>query len=266
MFDDDVNDPDYDIKLDMNDLKSLDILNDMNAKSPAEKTTNTETETSKAAARDEEQKATNSSDLEQDATEADVPTLDTQDSIAGVGEAVELVSDDDDDFGLEEDGILALDEVDEELKKKLKKIKPSASNTCVDIQETLINSYNSYNCTPHSTLDIPPPHSTLRTLHWTLYTPHLTSYTFHFALYTVHCTPHTTLHSPHSTLQTLHFHTLHLTLHCRPLQLCTFHTLRCMGPWPSLIFILRAHTGRLSSTSVFRVGCFLFPEWCFSFP
>ena len=130
MFDDDVNDPDYDIKLDVNDLKSLDILNDENEKEPAEETTTTEIENSKTRTQNEKKNETNCSDQEQDASEADMPTLDTQDSIAGVGEAVELVSDvDDDDFGDEENGLLALDEVDEELKKKLKKIKPSASNT-----------------------------------------------------------------------------------------------------------------------------------------
>ena len=51
---------------------------------------------------------------------------------------------------------------------------------------------------------------------------------------------HSTLYSPHSTLQTLHFYTLHVTLRFRPSRLCTFHTLRCMEPWPSLSFMLRA--------------------------
>ena len=68
--------------------------------------------------------------------------------------------------------------------------------------------------TPHSTRDTPPP--TLDTAHFTLHSLHLTLYTSHCTLYA----PHSTLHSPHSTLQTLHFHTLHLTLHFRPSQLC----------------------------------------------
>ena len=88
-------------------------------------------------------------------------------------------------------------------------------------------------CTPHSTLDTPPP---------TLYTAHFPRHNLHLTLYTSHCTlyaPHSTLHSPHSTLQTLYFHAL---LHFRPSQLCPFHTLRCMEPWPSFISMLRAHT------------------------
>ena len=90
--------------------------------------------------------------------------------------------------------------------------------------------------TPHSTLDTPPP--ALDTAHFTLHSLNLTLYTSHCTLYA----PHSTLYSPHSTLQTLRVHTLHVTLHFRPSQLCSFHTLRCMEPWPSLIFMLRAHT------------------------
>ena len=105
--------------------------------------------------------------------------------------------------------------------------------------------------TPHSTLDTPPP--ALDTAHFTLHSLHLTLYTSHCTLYA----PQWTLYSPHSTLQTLHFQTLHLTLHFRPSQLCTFHTLHCMEPWPSLIFMFRAHTGLLSSTSVFFTALLL---------
>ena len=90
--------------------------------------------------------------------------------------------------------------------------------------------------TPHSTLDTPPP--ALDTAHFTLHSLNLTLYTSHCTLYA----PHSTLYSPHSTLQTLRFHTLRVTLHFRLSQLCSFHTLRCMEPWPSLIFMLRAHT------------------------
>ena len=104
-------------------------------------------------------------------------------------------------------------------------------------------------------------HPTPRTLHCTLYTPQLTPYTSHCTLYD----PHSTLYSPDSTLQTLHFHTLHLTLRFRPSQLCTFHTLRCMEPRPSLIFMLRAPTGLLSSTSVFSLHYF-FPRFQRSTP
>ena len=68
---------------------------------------------------------------------------------------------------------------------------------------------------------------------------------------------HSTLYIPHSTLQTLHFYTLHVTLRFRPSRLCTFHTLRCMEPWPSLSFMLRALTGLLSSTSVFFTAVLL---------
>ena len=108
--------------------------------------------------------------------------------------------------------------------------------------------------TPHSTLDTPPP--ALDTAHFTLHSLHLTLYTSHCTLYA----PHSTLYSPHSTLQTLHFHALHVTLHFRPAQLCTFHTLRCMEPWPSLIFMLRAHTGLLSPASIFSLQYF-FPRF-----
>ena len=96
---------------------------------------------------------------------------------------------------------------------------------------------------PHSTL-YPP---TLYTAHFTLHNFHLT-----LTLHTVHCTlyaPHTTLYSPHSTLQTSHFHTLHLTLHFRPSQLCTFHTLHCTDYWPSFISMLGACAYLLSSSS-----------------
>ena len=86
--------------------------------------------------------------------------------------------------------------------------------------------------TPHSTLDTPPP---------TLYTAHFMLHTLHFTLHTVHCTLHTLHFTVRSTLQTLHFHTLHLTLHFRPSQLYTFHTLRCMEPWPSYFHVARAH-------------------------
>ena len=115
--------------------------------------------------------------------------------------------------------------------------------------------------TPHSTLDTPPP--ALYTAHFTLHSLHL-----HLTLYTSHCTlsaPHSTLYSPHSKLQTSHFHTLHLTLRFRPSQLCTFHTLCCMEPWPSLIIMLRAHTGLLSSTSFFSLH-YVFPRFQRSTP
>ena len=121
--------------------------------------------------------------------------------------------------------------------------------------------------TPRSTLNTPHPtlytlHSTLNTSHSTLYTPHSTLYTLNFTLYTLRSalyTPHSTLHTLHSTLHTsrstLHtldftVHALHCTLHFTPSQLYTFHTLHCMEPWPSFIFMLRPDTYLSSSTSV----------------
>ena len=79
-------------------------------------------------------------------------------------------------------------------------------------------------------------HPTPRTLHCTLYAPlhtlRSTAYSLHLILYTSHCTlyaPHSTFYSPHSTLHTLHFHTLHLTLHFRSSQLFTFYAAWNLG-------------------------------------
>ena len=92
--------------------------------------------------------------------------------------------------------------------------------------------------TPHSTLDTRAP--TPYTAHCTLHAARSTTYTYnlHFTLYTAHCTlhtPHSTLYSPHSQ----HFKPYRFTLCAfhffRPSQLCTFHTSRCLEPWPSFI-------------------------------
>ena len=92
-------------------------------------------------------------------------------------------------------------------------------------------------------------HSTRHTLHTTLYTPHAPHSTPHTLHYTLHSTL-LTLHTVHCTLYTLHFtvHTLLFTLYTFT-TLTTFHTLPCLEPWPSFLFMSRTHTHLSSSTS-----------------